>query len=1118
MTRSHTSPTTIRRGRAAWLVAMAAVIALGGASGVAQGQGQGRTRALFADSGRAENRGADPTTRRGRRVRADVMALHDSFGPSAGDVTLNLFDDVQLRARRQRLDPTPRGGSVWHGRLLDVAGEATIAVNDGVMAGTVFAGDRVYEILYAGDGEHEVREIEPSAFPSDDFEGDLPLGEADPQAGELDPLVEASAAPDSASQVDVMVVWTPAATAAAGGMAAMQSLVDLAVANTNQAYANSGVTQRIRLVHAAEVSYTESSPNTDLTRLAGTSDGHLDAVHTLRNTYGADVVTLIGATYAGAGYCGLGYLMNYVSTGFATNAFNVVDRSCAAGNLTYAHEVGHNMGLHHDPANAGSSASYSYAFGYQDPGGAFRTVMSYGGAPRVRHFSNPNVSYSGRVTGTSTQNNALALNNTASTVANFRQATVGGGSCTYSLGSSSSSVGSGSATGGVSVVAGAGCSWTAASNAAWISVTSGASGSGNGTVGYSVAANTAGTSRTGTLTIAGKTFTVSQAAAACSAFGLSPTSTSVAAGGGSVSVSVSGTSGCARTASSNAAWITVTSGASGTGSGTVALSVAANTAGTSRTGTVTIAGWTFTVTQSAASCGAFTLSPTSTSVAAGGGSVSASVSGTSGCARTASSNAAWITVTSGASGTGSGTVALSVAANTAGTSRNGTATIAGQTFTVSQAAAACSFTLSPTSTSVAAGGGSVSVSVSGTSGCARAASSNAAWITVTSGASGTGSGTVALSVAANTAGTSRSGTATIAGKTFTVTQAGVACSYALSSTSASFPSGGGSGSFTVTTPSGCSSTATTASAWITITSGATGSGSRTVAYSVAPNTGGNARMGTVTLGGQTFTISQAKWTGARKPAKPDFDGDSMGDLLWRRSDGAVAYWRMNDFQSLATVFVGPGVGHEWKLAGTADLDGDDRPEILWRHELGYVYAWFLDGNALAHGAFLTPNRVDASWRLAAVADLNQDGKSDLIWQQNTGAIYVWYMNGVALASVTTMTPGNAGGDWKIMGAGDLNGDGKPDLVWQSPATGALAAWLLDGAVAATVAWLTPSHVGSDWSLRAVVDLTGDGISDLVWQHETGAVAAWQMNGVALASFHYLAPYSVGHDWTLSGPN
>ena len=86
-----------------------------------------------------------------------------------------------------------------------------------------------------------------------------------------------------------------------------------------------------------------------------------------------------------------------------------------------------------------------------------------------------------------------------------------GGTCTYSISPTSASFASGGGTGSVSVTAGAGCSWTAASNASFITITAGASGTGSGTVSYSVAANTATTSRTGTMTIAGRTFTVTQA-------------------------------------------------------------------------------------------------------------------------------------------------------------------------------------------------------------------------------------------------------------------------------------------------------------------------------------------------------------------------------------------------------------------------------------------------------------------------------------------------------------------------------------------------------------------------------------------------------------------------------
>jgi hypothetical protein len=86
-----------------------------------------------------------------------------------------------------------------------------------------------------------------------------------------------------------------------------------------------------------------------------------------------------------------------------------------------------------------------------------------------------------------------------------------GGTCTFSISPTGASVAAAGGSGTVTVTATAGCSWTAASNASFVTVTSGASGTGNGTVGYSVAANTATTSRTGTLTVAGQTFTVTQA-------------------------------------------------------------------------------------------------------------------------------------------------------------------------------------------------------------------------------------------------------------------------------------------------------------------------------------------------------------------------------------------------------------------------------------------------------------------------------------------------------------------------------------------------------------------------------------------------------------------------------
>ena len=85
-------------------------------------------------------------------------------------------------------------------------------------------------------------------------------------------------------------------------------------------------------------------------------------------------------------------------------------------------------------------------------------------------------------------------------------------SCAFSISGTTESFDSSGGAGSVDVTAPAGCNWTATSNDSWITIASGASGSGNGTVKYSVAASTARAPRTGTLTVAGQSLTVTQGA------------------------------------------------------------------------------------------------------------------------------------------------------------------------------------------------------------------------------------------------------------------------------------------------------------------------------------------------------------------------------------------------------------------------------------------------------------------------------------------------------------------------------------------------------------------------------------------------------------------------------
>ncbi|MGE0085977.1 MAG: C1 family peptidase [Desulfococcaceae bacterium] len=432
----------------------------------------------------------------------------------------------------------------------------------------------------------------------------------------------------------------------------------------------------------------------------------------------------------------------------------------------------------------------------------------------------------------------------------------GGAACEYAIYPQGQSFSSSGGTGSINVTVNNGCTWTATSNVSWIAFTSGTSGSGNGKVYYSVSSNTGTVSRTGTVTAGGKEFRVTQSGLSCS-YSIGPVSKAFEPSGGTGSVSVTATNGCNWTSKSNVSWISVVSGSSGVGSRTVNYYVVQNTSTSSRTGTLTVAGETFTVTQSGIVC-SYSISPTSNSFTSSGGTGSVTVNAGTGCAWTAvSNNTSWITVTSGSSGTGNGTVGYSVASNSTCSSRSGTLTVANKTFTVTQDAASCTYNINPVSSTAGSSGGTGSINVTAPSCCSWSAISNASWITVTSGSSGSGNGTVSYLAAANTSGSSRTGTITVAGKIFTVVQDILPCTYNISPSRQSFTESGGTGSITVTNSSGCSWNAVSNASWITVTSGSTGSGNGTVIYSVASNSDTTPRTGTLTVAEQTFFILQS---------------------------------------------------------------------------------------------------------------------------------------------------------------------------------------------------------------------------------------------------------------------
>src|SRR4029453_14163077 len=374
---------------------------------------------LFVESSNSQAIAATSGDRRLLRTRAgglnlDLLASQVEAVPGrpaeVQNIRLNLFEDTSFTAVPDRIEATGTDSFAWTGHLQDVEPSGvSLVVRDGVLAGNVSIPGTSYEVRYEGSGVYSINQIDPAAFP--------------PEAPPI-PVHTPSTFPpnagDDGSIVDVMVVYTTTARQAAGGTNAMNALIALAVSESNTGYGNSNVTQRLRLVHTAEVAYSEAGFDwtTTLNRLTNTADRFMDEVPTLRDTYAADAVVLIVNDTA---FCGQAWLMTTVSDGFKTFAFSLVSRICAGGNYSFAHELGHNMGSHHDRANASGPAAFPYSYGYQAPDNAFRTILAYncGGAgfPRVNYWSNPEVLYGGQPMGVeytlpNSADNHRSLNNT----------------------------------------------------------------------------------------------------------------------------------------------------------------------------------------------------------------------------------------------------------------------------------------------------------------------------------------------------------------------------------------------------------------------------------------------------------------------------------------------------------------------------------------------------------------------------------------------------------------------------------------------------------------------------------------------------------------------------------
>lgn len=223
--------------------------------------------------------------------------------------------------------------------------------------------------------------------------------------------------------IDILAAYTPGAVAKHGGVTNVQNMINLAVAQANTALQNSKVNTTLRLVHTVQVQHSAASIMDDLSAVTGGTSAAMKQVHQLRKEHKADLVSLFteghGSSAVGVAWLGTESMPQY--------GFSAVEL-WATPMMTFAHEIGHNLGCAH---NVGDKGIYSDSVGHRfnattaAASGStsqtlYRSVMSYAPGARVLHFSNPDVKYNGTATGVSKQaDNARTINQTTSNVSKY---------------------------------------------------------------------------------------------------------------------------------------------------------------------------------------------------------------------------------------------------------------------------------------------------------------------------------------------------------------------------------------------------------------------------------------------------------------------------------------------------------------------------------------------------------------------------------------------------------------------------------------------------------------------------------------------------------------------------
>lgn len=286
------------------------------------------------------------------------------------ELRIALFSNAAAVFVESGSEPAVGGGSIWRGTSAD--GEATLVLARGGVTGQITLGGKTFTIAPAGGATHVVTEVSAAGFPPDGPEMIAPA----PKASGPAPDAPVARAVEN-TEIGMLVAYTRKTKLASPDVV---SEINLAVSNTNSAYMRGNIHITLKLLGVQLVKEYDEDAHTFEQALYNVSNqgspdaaAQLGVVRQRRNTLDADLVSLFIEKTT---YCGIAWLSETPGPSTAPLGYSVMSRVCVS-NKSFAHELGHNMGLRHDRYVEPTAPNTKYNYGYVNTVQRVRDIMAY---------------------------------------------------------------------------------------------------------------------------------------------------------------------------------------------------------------------------------------------------------------------------------------------------------------------------------------------------------------------------------------------------------------------------------------------------------------------------------------------------------------------------------------------------------------------------------------------------------------------------------------------------------------------------------------------------------------------------------------------------------------------